>query len=153
MLTNIIKHLLENWWFYYKIQEYSTQSFTQPIYEVRNSPYPLSTLVYTHQVTLNEYEFSLLYVSMQLFNDLRYSSFLTSCSRAPNREWVPIFVVHSIETRVFNHSTRVFKFVDRHWFTSVHSSSNSSSMHCEYITNSDSSLRVHMSSSYALFEQ
>ena len=61
--------------------------------------------------------------------NIRYNSFLTSCSRAPNIEWVPIFLVHSIETCVFNHSihvfnywTRVFKFVDRHWFTRVHSS-------------------------------
>ena len=44
---------------------------------------------------------------------------------------MPIFVVHSTETHVFNHSTRVFKFVDRHGFTGVCSSSNSRSMHCK----------------------
>ena len=89
---------------------------------------------------------------------LRYSSFLTSCSRAPNRKWVPIFLVHSFETHVFNHSTRmfhhstrgfnhstrVFKFVfDRYGFTSMCSSSGMSSMHCKYVMSSDSSLRVH----------
>ena len=51
---------------------------------------------------------------------------------APNCEWVPVILVHSIKTRVFNHSTcmfnrstlifnhstRVFKFAfDRHRFT------------------------------------
>ena len=84
--------------------------------------------------------------------NIRYSSFPTSCLQAPNCEWMPIFLVHSIETRVFNHSTRVFnhstrvfKFVGRHGFTSIHSISNSSSMHCEYITNWDSSLHVHTS--------
>ena len=84
---------------------------------------------------------------------LWYSSFLTSCLRAPNHEWVPIFLVHSIETRVFSHSTCVFKFVGRHGFTSVRLRSNSRGMHCEYITSSDSSLRVHTSSSHALLEQ
>ena len=42
---------------------------------------------------------------------LRYSSFLTSCSRVPNCEWMPVCLMHSIKTRVFNHLTRVFKFV------------------------------------------
>ena len=80
-----------------------------------------------------------------------YSSFLTSCSWPLNRKWVPIFLMHSIETHVFNHSTcvfnhwtRVFKLVDRHRFTSMRLSSNSSGMHCKYVTSSDSSLRVHM---------
>ena len=73
-----------------------------------------------------------------------------------------MFLMHSIETRMFNHSTRVFnhsthmfnhstcmfhhltrvlnhstcvfKFVfDCHGFTSIRSSSNSSGMHCEYM--------------------
>ena len=53
-----------------------------------------------------------------------------------------------------NHSTRVFKFVfDRHGFTSVRSSSNSSGMLCEYVMSSDSSLRIHTSSSCALLKQ
>ena len=85
---------------------------------------------------------------------VRYSSFLTSCSRAPICEWVPVFLVHSIKTCMFNHSTRVFKFVfDRYRFTSVRSSSNSSGTYCEYVMSSDSSLRVHTSSSCALLEQ
>ena len=113
---------------------------------------------------------------------VRYSSFLTSCSQAPNHKRVPVFLVHSIETCMFNHSTRVFnqsthvfnhstsvfkhstcvfhhsthvfKLVfDYHGFTSMHSSSNSSGMHCECITSSDSSLHVHTSLSHALLEQ
>ena len=83
-----------------------------------------------------------------------YSSFLTSCSRAPNCEWVPVFLMHSIETRMFNHSTCVFKFVfDRYGFTSVRSSSNLIGMHFEYFTSYDSSLHIHMSWSHALLEQ
>ena len=83
------------------------------------------------------------------------------------------FLVHSIETHVFNHSTHIcnlstcvfdhstrvfnhstcmFKFVfDRHRFTSVCSSFNSNGMHYEYITSSDSLLRVLTSSSHALY--
>ena len=46
--------------------------------------------------------------------------------------------VFNHSTRTFNHSTHVFKFVfDCHGFTSVGLSSNSSGMHCEYITSSD----------------
>ena len=63
------------------------------------------------------------------------------------------FLVHYVETcmfndltRMFNHLTRVFKFVfDCHGFTIMHLSSNSSGMHCKYVTSSDSSLRVHTS--------
>ena len=70
------------------------------------------------------------------------------------------FLVHSIKTcmfnhstRVFNHSTHVFKFAfDRHGFTSMHLSSNSSGMHCEYDMSSDSLLRVYTSLSCALLE-
>ena len=91
---------------------------------------------------------------------LWYSSFLTSCSCALNHKWVPIFLVHSIKTRMFNHSTRVFnhttrmfKFVfDCHGFTSMCSSSNLSSMHCKYVTSSDSLLCVHTSLLHVLFE-
>ena len=58
---------------------------------------------------------------------VRYSPFLTSCSQVPNREWVPVFLMQSVKTRMFNHSIRLFKFVfDRHRFTSVRLSSNSS---------------------------
>ena len=64
-----------------------------------------------------------------------------------------IFLVYSIETCIFNHSTCVFKFVGHHGFTSMRWSSNSSGMHCKYVTSSDSSLRVHTSSSHALLEQ
>ena len=71
------------------------------------------------------------------------------------------FLVHSIKTHMFNqstgmfnHTTHVFKFVfDHHGFTSMHSSSNSSSMHYKYVKSSDSSLCVHTSLSCALFEQ
>ena len=65
---------------------------------------------------------------------LRYSSFLTSCSRAPNRKWMPVFLMHSIKIRVFYHSSHMFKFVfDCHRFTHVRLSSNSSGMHCKYM--------------------
>ena len=37
------------------------------------------------------------------------------------------------------------KFVDRHGFTGVFSSFNSSGMHCEYVMSSNSLLRVHTS--------
>ena len=37
-----------------------------------------------------------------------YNSFVTSCSRALNCEWMPVFLVHSIKTRMFNHSTHMF---------------------------------------------
>ena len=80
-----------------------------------------------------------------------YSSFVTSCSQAPNRESLSVFLMYSIKTCVFNHSTRVFKFV--FGFTSVRSSSNSSGTHCKYVTSSDSSLLVHTISSRALLEQ
>ena len=52
--------------------------------------------------------------------------------------------VFNHSTRVFNHSTCVFKLVvfDHHGFTSVPLSSNLSSMHCEYVTSSDSLLQV-----------
>ena len=48
---------------------------------------------------------------------------------------MPVFLVHSFKSRVFNHSTCVFKFVfDCHVFTCVQSSSNSSGMNFEYVT-------------------
>ena len=51
------------------------------------------------------------------------------------------------------HWTHMFKFVDRHGFISVLSSSNSSGMHCKYVRSSDSLLCVHTSSLCALLEQ
>ena len=72
---------------------------------------------------------------------LWYSSFITSCSQAPNRKWMPVFLMHSIKTHMLNHWNRVFKFVsDHHRFTRVRSNSNSSGMYCEYVTSSDSLL-------------
>ena len=113
-----------------------------------NAPH---THAYPYKIIFHE---TILLATSNPLSFIRYSSFLTSCSRALNCEWVPVFLVHSIKTCVFNHSTCVFKFVfDRHGFTGVCLSSNSSSMHCKYITTSDSSLCVHTSSSHALLEQ
>ena len=56
------------------------------------------------------------------------------------------FLVHSIKTGVFNHSTWVFKFVfDSLGFAGMRLSST-----CEYVMSSDSSLCVHKNSLYAL---
>ena len=141
-----------------------------------NAPH---THAYPYKIIFHE---TILLATSNPLSFIRYSSFLTSCSRALNCEWVPVFLVHSIKTCVFNHSTRVFNhstcmfyhsprvfnhstcvfyhstymfmFVfDHHRFTSICSSSNSSGMHCEYVTNSDSLLRVHKSLSHALLEQ
>ena len=154
----------------------------------------LHWLVYLFVLRLQSHVHTTLYHTYKLCNcmlcilgldwslKLWYSSFLTSCLWAPNRECTPVFLMHSIETRMFNHSTRMFrqltrmfnhsthvfnhathvfnhstymfKFVfDRHGFTSVRLNSNSSGMQCEYVTSSDSSIRVHTSLSCALLEQ
>ena len=66
------------------------------------------------------YFFKLKSIFVQSCSYLWYSSFLISCSWAPNLKWMPVLLVYSTKTHLFDHSTHVFKFVfNHHWFTRV----------------------------------
>ena len=113
------------------------------------------TYIHTHANAENLISTYIL-MCVRFMHTIRYSSFLTSCSQALNCKWMPVFLMHSFKTCMFNHSAHVFrvKFVfDRHRFTRMYSSSNSCGTNCEYVASSDSSLHVQTSLSCALLEQ